>query len=308
MDTLRDLLTSAKTQLRDRLSNPIYGSFVLAWSILNFRLLLVLFGDGKWAEKISYIDTKLYPRWSDWAVYGYVIPLMAALLYVLVSPFANRAITKFLRLQHKATATMLLEIEGEIPISKPEAELLRKGLLAERQLRIAQQQEASATQAELSRQIDVLLDQQKGSIVGSAKADNVNPDHETDESKDGLSNSSTAADQQTQVLKLFERDFVGVLQATVLTLASRGLGRKLATALFEIRDGSAVTAADLRRRLKLDVHQAKVAIDQLKGLKVAEWAVAGRGEDGIKITSAGTQALEALLNRDFTPVVPAGTI
>lgn len=301
MDTLRDLLTSLKTQLRDRLGNPIYGSFVLAWSILNFRLLLVLIGDGKWAEKISYIDTKLYPRWSDWAVYGYVIPFVAALLYVLVSPFANRAITRFLRLQDKETATMLLEIEGEIPISKPEAELLRKGLLAERKLRIFQQQEASATQAELSRQIDVLLDQQKGSIASSSKADDVNPDHEIDQPKVDFSFSSSAADQQTQVLRLFESDFVGVAQATVLTLASRGLGRKLANALSKIRNGEMATAADLRRCLSLDTHQAKVAIDQLKGLQVAEWATDESGQEGIKITSAGTQALEALFNRGFTP-------
>lgn len=308
MDTLRDLLTSLKTHLRDRLSNPIYGSFVLAWSILNFRLLLVLIGDGKWAEKISYIDTKLYPRWTDWAVYGYVIPLVAALLYVLVSPFANRAITRFLRLQDKETATMLLDIEGEIPISKPEAELLRKGLLAERQLRIAQQQEASATQAELARQIDVLLDQKKGSIVSSAKADDVNPDDGVDQPKEDFPGISSAVDQEAQVLRLFERDFVGVAQSTVLTLASRGLGRKFANALYEIRNGITTTATGLKQRLNLDDHQAKVVIDQLIGLKVAEWTTHASGKAGIKITTAGTQALEALLNRGFKPEVPAATI
>ena len=299
MDTIRDLLFSLRVQLRERLKNLLYGSFIIAWSILNFRLLLVLFGDGKWAEKITYIDSKLYPNWSAWALYGYALPLVAALSYVLASPFVNRAVARFVRQQERETASMLLEIEGEIPVSKAEAELLRKGLLKERALRIELQNDATEVQAELSRQIDALQDEKKQTVI-STQAVSVKS-----QLNDGLEQLTDELIETSRTplpvtrYELSERYFVGVAQRTVLSLVSRGLDRRQVEVLHSIRSGQRLNAQGLKKMLGLDDHEAKVVIDQLVGLNVVDRSFDTAGKNVIEINSAGTQALEALLQQGF---------
>lgn len=301
MDTIQGVFDSVKSYLMERLANPLYGAFILAWSVVNFRLLLIFAGSGTWQEKITYIDHRLYVHWGDWALYGYVYPLSTAIAYLLFSPIVSRVVTVYLRKQDKTTVEQLLKIEGETPIPKPEADQLRKGLLAERQARMSAQQESSEMQAEFSRQIDALIAENKqlklqSGLFESTSSDISSPDGATRSANEELEKSDDA-----EHYALIGKDFVGLPVRTITALVSRGLSYAQAEGLCALKDGARLTEARLKAELALnDNHSVRLLIDQLTGLNLIERVPTGSGGTSYYvITSAGTQALDAAFKRGF---------
>ena len=92
MDDAKNFVLGIFQTGRERFGNPLVSAFAIAWAIWNFRLLLVLVGDGGWRDKIVYIDTKLMTEWWHWLLHGTTIPLAAALFWIYVLPPALRKI------------------------------------------------------------------------------------------------------------------------------------------------------------------------------------------------------------------------
>lgn len=301
MESIGEVLDSVKTYLKERLTNPLYGAFVASWAIVNFRLLLVFTGGGTWQEKITYIDTRLFLTWSDWCMYGYVYPFLAALTYMLLAPIVNRRVTVYLRQQDKVTIERLLDIEGVTPMTKPEGDQLRRGWLAERATRLSEQQASSEKLAELSRQIDLLSIENK-SLKGSASmADSLSADqtmHATTKIKKEVSDTlSNDGD-----FELFESDFIGVDEKTVSQVVSRGLRRSHANGLHFLRQGDTKPPYIILRRLGLeDEHALNVMLVQLQAMNLIEERRDQDSDVEYVITSAGTQALDAILRRGYVP-------
>lgn len=299
MESIANVWDSVKSYIKERLTNPLYGAFLISWAIVNFRLLLVVTGVGSWQDKITYIDSRLYVHWSDWCLYGYVYPLIAAILYLFLAPIVNRGVTVYLRHQDKITIERLLEIEGETPIPKPEAEQLRKGLLSERAARLGEQQESSEKLAELSRQIDTLLAENKQLKKGEGDSGPVTVGDLTVAAKK-LEKEDVQQSETENGYRLDEKDFVGVDQKTVLTAVGRGLSQSLANGLLVMSDGDTWSIDQVQGRLKLNSHKAKVLFDQLRGMKLIEQLLDRNSDPIFKITSAGSQALEAVMHRGFS--------
>ncbi|MDO8774825.1 MAG: hypothetical protein Q7K57_40190 [Burkholderiaceae bacterium] len=300
MEAIHGVFDSVKSYLSERFANPLYGAFVLAWAIVNFRLLLVFGGGGTWQEKISYIDTRLYVHWGDWALYGYVYPICTAIAYLLFSPVVNRAVTVYLRKQDKTTVEELLKIEGETPIPKPEADQLRKGLLTERQSRISEQQESSEKQAELSRQIDILLVENKKLKSEFEKSESVSSGILLPDVATGSTNDESEKSDDVAHYAFKQRDFIGLPQSTILPLVARGLSYLQAMGLYALKDGGRLEASYLKRALALnDNHSVSVLLDQLLGLKLIDGESTRSGVTFYSINSAGRQALEFALKQGF---------
>lgn len=301
MDAIQGVFDSIKSYLNERFANPLYGAFVLAWAIVNFRLLLVFGGSGTWQEKISYIDTRLYVHWGDWALYGYVFPISTAIAYLLFSPIVNRAVTVYLRKQDKTTVEDLLRIEGETPIPKPEADQLRKGLLMERQSRVSEQHESSERQAELSRQIDTLLAENKHLKSQLGKPESINSDSLPSDVTTRSTNDESEKSDDTVHYALKETDFVGLPHGTTSLLIARGLSYLQAKGLYVLKEDRKLDGLDLKKKLRLDDnHSLKLLLDQLLGLKLIESENNMRlGQQLFSINSAGRQALAGALKRGF---------
>lgn len=58
MDDAKEFVASLLKTVRDRLGNPLVSAFTIAWLVWNFRVVLVLVGDGDggWRAKIDYLD------------------------------------------------------------------------------------------------------------------------------------------------------------------------------------------------------------------------------------------------------------
>lgn len=125
METLKDLISSIRSQFSERASNPLTASFIIAWPFSNFRVLTALLGEGDWKVKIEYIDKNLYPDWTLAAVNGFAIPLGFALFYVFIyPPIANKIIILHKRRQINQRVA-LLELENITPLTLDEANELR---------------------------------------------------------------------------------------------------------------------------------------------------------------------------------------
>jgi len=291
METIRELTTSLRSYVRERLTNPVYGAFLVAWAVLNFRLILVLAGSGTWREKITYIDTRLYPEGMHWAWYGFAYPFLVGVAFVMASPYLSRWATLFLRKRERDTLVRLLEIEGETPLTKEQANVLRQSVLSERKRRLEERDVANRQIDELQRQLDTAALER--------------PETAAQVDTPPLASLDLEPKPEVDHLVLHEDDFVGVPQQVYVIAAMRGLTTDQASMLYALRNEELLSLDVLRKRLHLpEHHTAKVLADQLRGLRFI-MEDSDRGVRGFRITSAGSQALAAVMKRGFKPVISA---
>lgn len=86
METLKDIFQSVYDNYRDRVKNPLIGSFIITYLIFNWRSLAILFySDWPIHCRIEWIDGK-YFTWEN-----FLLPLSISLFYVLILPYINIA-------------------------------------------------------------------------------------------------------------------------------------------------------------------------------------------------------------------------
>jgi signal transduction histidine kinase len=80
---LKEILPSFKKSFEERLSNPILGTFSIAWIIINWRLWTILLFSKKTIEdKITFIE-KSYVDWHSLFLY----PLIFTVVYLVIFPW-----------------------------------------------------------------------------------------------------------------------------------------------------------------------------------------------------------------------------
>lgn len=304
METIRELLQSISGYLRDRIGNPIYGAFAIAWGVINFRLVLVLFDDSGAQAKISYIDTRLYPEAWHWAWFGFLYPAAVALFFVLLSPFIYRWVVIFLRERNKVTQTRLLKQADETPLSNEAAARLRKSYLDERHRGREEARIAAERIDELTAQVDLLslenhsLKERNLEIGGNIGAEAEGK--ETLEQPSDLNTDKEANNKiknKKDVFKLLASDFINIPEGQVRRLTSRELTRYQAEVLFFLRNGTRAGVDSIASELgEVEIFEVRVVLDQL-----SELGLVSPEEDGrwYEITSRGRQALAAIMARGF---------
>lgn len=117
MDKISDFFKNIK----ERISNPLFSSFLIAWIIFNWKIIIGLLFYNNQELKIdgysSYIDfisknlTGLNPFW---------LPLMVAILYTLVFPFIRNCILAFNSWIRAWGSRWILKLSktGKIPVYK----------------------------------------------------------------------------------------------------------------------------------------------------------------------------------------------
>lgn len=83
MNSLKEFFLSFFESAKERLKNPMIGSFILAWAAINWRLIAILFFSSKTMEKrIEFIETNYFDiNYNLW------IPIAFAVFYVLILPY-----------------------------------------------------------------------------------------------------------------------------------------------------------------------------------------------------------------------------
>lgn len=305
MDAIRDLFQSLTGYLRDRLSNPFYGAFLIAWGVANFRLVLVLIGDGSTQSKIAFIDGQLYVSAYQWLERGLLVPGAIAIGFVMISPFIQRWVTVFLQKRYTVTQARLLEIANETPLSSEAAARLRAQYLSERQRRMEESRDSAQRIDELTAQVELLLTENRKLKVNTQKSQEDAllegkipelQEHPGDLGIDVNADNPIAQNRDPLVLK--SADFSSLPKDVDKFLSRRPLTPTEGRVLYELRNDEGTSIHELVSRVDGSERFAiQIALDHLEALKFATQA----GNGDWYLTPHGRQALAAILGRGFVP-------
>lgn len=314
MESVKDFLDSMKSYLRGRFSNPLYAAYFFAWSYLNFRLLMVIFGEGSWKEKITYIDGSLFSQNWHWWWYGFAYPLCIAVAYVAFAPFAYRWVTVFVKERDKLTVEKLMQIAGDTPLPNEAANRLRKKILQLESENKLQESQSQQNVDELTAQLE-LLKQENLNLLEKLKAGGLSAEGvtgrgelsdgsialEKDEivtSVDSISDKPTGRKASLKLKRTFEfgsGQFVGVNQSDVLQLNDAGLTGEEILALYRLRNATPIEIANFAHRIEAqDSFSSQVIYDRLLGLALLRRIPNSNKCD---LTTLGRQLLDTLMEK-----------
>lgn len=136
---MSDYFDSFKLFLYERVSNPLFSSFIVSWIIFNYLFVMIFFSGENYSVKLHLIYVYFGERDFLGVVNsfgrGLIYPLISSLLYIFLFPIFSKYIVGF----HYSQATVLKnlknEAEGEILVTKKQArEFIREKNEAERAL------------------------------------------------------------------------------------------------------------------------------------------------------------------------------
>ena len=87
---MKDFIKKILETSKDRLKNPLVGSFILSWLVFNWKgVLVVLFSSKSIEDRISYVAKE------DYSILLLLwLPLLMALFYVVILPYLSLVIEK----------------------------------------------------------------------------------------------------------------------------------------------------------------------------------------------------------------------
>lgn len=89
---LEELTKSFKAILYDRVVSPLSGAFILSWSVINWKIFVLLFmGDETASARIANIESLSYMALS-WESFFHLlaIPLISALFFIFAYPYPSK--------------------------------------------------------------------------------------------------------------------------------------------------------------------------------------------------------------------------
>lgn len=122
---INEIINSIRSQLYDRASNPLTGSFVISWSLWNYKIFLTIFSALSVQGKVEFIDQVLYPTPYSFILQCVIYPLLTSLAYIYVYPIPSIKIFKYHKEKQKQLIELKNEIEGGTLITEKAARKLR---------------------------------------------------------------------------------------------------------------------------------------------------------------------------------------
>lgn len=116
---MKDFFDSLRQQIAERMSNPILGSFIIAWLVWNHLYLIILFSDLPVEYRFTLARSHFYPTFSDGVWRFVTLPALSSLAYILIYPpvsipllaywdFLQRTINRF---RNRAQGNELLTVD-----------------------------------------------------------------------------------------------------------------------------------------------------------------------------------------------------
>lgn len=119
---IREFANSFKAILYDRIVSPLSSAFICSWSIINWKLLLVLFGDGdSVVNKINYIEQNLLNK-STILYY----PILSTVFIIVIYPWLSNIAYFIWQLANSFKLKTRLKFEDSSPLTLKQSIELRK--------------------------------------------------------------------------------------------------------------------------------------------------------------------------------------
>lgn len=130
---MQDILVSIKAYLYDRAASPLIGAFFVAWSLWNYKILMIVFlsGDDSLAQRLDLIE-QVYRAVmvrirdveflvSGGLLHGFVIPLLISLFYIYLYPILAKPVFRFAIKSRNELHQLKHEVEGARLLSEAES-------------------------------------------------------------------------------------------------------------------------------------------------------------------------------------------
>ena len=162
-----DLTKSLKQQILERLSSPLLGTFVIAWSLWNYKFYVVLFSAATVTKTFDLIDTIVFP--DNWTLFlrGVLYPLLTAGAYIFLYPYPARVVHGVVHRSQMRLLDDRRSIEGQTLLTLEESRRIR----AEREhLQAAHDSEIDRKNKEIDRLREALAILQTTTAVATRHA------------------------------------------------------------------------------------------------------------------------------------------
>ena len=121
---LKEILDSAKSNLTDRLSSPLLGSFVISWCLWNWKFLVILFSDAGVTRTFELTEAVSFPDSYAALCNGLLYPVLTSLIYVFLYPFPARFAYGFILRQNRKSNQLRQNIAKETLLTVEESHRL----------------------------------------------------------------------------------------------------------------------------------------------------------------------------------------
>lgn len=126
-----DVVKTIKAQLYDRVTSPLFGTFLMSWLAWNWRLPVLFLFDSTTnvLAKFAYVDAALYSNPSKYYLEGFLYPLVTTGFFIGIYPWLARPVYGYWRHQINRQKELQQEIDNETPLLAEEARKLRRDVL-----------------------------------------------------------------------------------------------------------------------------------------------------------------------------------
>jgi hypothetical protein len=123
---MENLVKSIKEVMYDRVTSPLFGSFIVSWSIWNYKTIYILLSTKKVEDKFSYIENILYSDVWSLLSCGLLYPLFTSLIFIFAFPYPEKFIYKFWHARQKELKEAKQTIDDETPLTKEESRKIKR--------------------------------------------------------------------------------------------------------------------------------------------------------------------------------------
>jgi hypothetical protein len=109
----------------ERLSSPLISTFVISWSLWNYKFFVLLFSKTPAVETITLIKQICFPDAWAIAVNGVLLPALTTALYLFALPRPSRWVSKWWRLQQKGVEDDRRSIDGTVTLTLEQSNELK---------------------------------------------------------------------------------------------------------------------------------------------------------------------------------------
>lgn len=310
MDAVKDIFDSIISVVKDRLVNPFYGAFAIAWVVINYEFLLVFFGSIPYLEKLEYIDNTIFLDSKAW-LNGLLYPAIVAFGYIFITPFVYRAVSFYQKTIEKRTIELLLEIAGDTPMPKEAAAGLLERMKRERERLNSRIDDLYSQNQASASMIENLANENRGLKSRISELTKYSPSEGEEKNSLPTSSDSESMPVMESLLKrspswrfdLYEKDFGEIGSVSIVKrLVARGFSAQELMVMHWLQGGRLVSQDDVFEAFKLPNEKGRELLDELRSAEVlgmgsSHHATTGESTSGYVLTTIGQQVLEAYSRR-----------
>lgn len=185
---LEQIFGSIRSQIDERLSNPLAGSFLISWCLWNYKFFVILFSPENVVKTFELIEVIVFPDAEAMLLKGLLYPAITSAIYIFLYPYPAKYVYEFSRKRQREIAEIKRRIEEETPLTIEESRRIRAELA-----RV--ESEHTEQLDKKDREIERLKSQ-----LSSHEAAKTN-----DSPKAPLKTQTTIEDSQLEILRLVEK-------------------------------------------------------------------------------------------------------